>query len=288
MSTMAIAVRKKKKGKVAMYITFSILALITLLPFYLMLVNATRSSEQIASGFSLIPGTSFIDNWNDTLKLAPIVQGFLNSLFIAVVTTGLSMYFSTMVAYGFSAYNFKFKKIMFAILLASMMIPGQLSFIGFYKLIKDFGLINSYIPLIVPAIAAAGTVFFLKQYADQVINKEVLESARMDGAGEVKIFHRIMLPIFSPAIATMTIFTFIAEWNSFLYPLLVLNDESKYTLPLMVRYINGIQSAHIAGAMNVDGAIYMAIFITTIPILIIFILLSKRIVNGLTTGAVKG
>lgn len=275
-----------KASRIALYITLSLLALITFVPFWMMLVNAGRSQVEILSGFSLLPSGKFVENWKAANQMANLTQGFFNSLFIAATSTGLQIYFSTMVAYGFAVYKFKYKKTLFTILLISMMVPAQLSFLGFYELCKTYGLINSYIPLIIPSIASAGTVFFLRQYADQVLNKEVIESARIDGASELKIFHQVMMPIFVPAMSTMAIFSFIGSWNNYLTPLLIINKDSMKTLPLMINYISG------AAALNPtyagQGAIYMAIFVSTLPILIVFIIFSRKIINGLAAGSVKG
>lgn len=277
---------KNKTKLVVTYIVFFLLAVISLVPFIMMMANAGRSNLEILSSVSLLPSGHFIENWKQANQMAPLLQGLFNSSVVAVLSTALSIYFSTLIAYGFSAYNFKGKNIMFTVLLLTMMIPGQLSFLGFYEMVKQYGMLNSYLPLIIPGIANAGTVFFLKQYSDQVFSKEIVESARIDGASELKIFHKIMLPIYSPAMATMAIFTFIGSWNNYLTPLLIINKTEKYTLPLMVRYISGVAAAN--PAYGSQSSVYMAIFISTLPIVIVFIIFSRKIIDGLSSGAVKG
>lgn len=278
----------KRKNLTIAYIFLVLLTIVTLFPFLIMVSNATKTSKEISSSISLMPSTHLMENIQAAESLAPVFLGLRNSLFVAVLATTFSIYASTMVAYGFSVFKFKGNKQLFAILLATMMIPGQLSFIGFYQMIRGMGLINSYIPLIIPGIANAGSVFFLKQYADQVVSHEVIESARIDGAGELRIYHKIIMPIMVPAMSTMAIFTFIGSWNNYLTPLMIINKTEKYTLPLMIRYINGVATLQSTSISNAEGAIYAAALISVIPVLIIFLIFSKKIIGGLNAGSVKG
>ena len=252
-----------------------------------MIANAGRSNAEIVGSVSLLPSGHFIENFKAANSLAPLIRGLVNSIFVSVTATALSIYFSTMVAYGFSVYNFKFNKGLFYFVLCTMMVPGQLSFIGFYDMVKGMGLLNNYIPLILPGIAAAGTVYFLKQYCDQTISYEIIESARIDGAGEFMIFHWIILPILIPAMSTMAIFTFIFNWNNYLTPLLILNNTEQYTLPIMIRYINGVANMKSISQQSGMGAIYSAALISVIPVLIIFVIFSRKIISGLNLGSVK-
>jgi multiple sugar transport system permease protein len=252
-----------------------------------MIANAGRSNAEILRNVSLLPSGHFIENFKIANSLAPLMRGLLNSLFVSITATALSIYFSTMVAYGFSVYNFKFKKELFYFVLGTLMIPGQLSFIGFYDMVKGMGLLNNYIPLIVPGIATSGTVFFLKQYCDQTISYAIIESARIDGAGEFMIFHNIILPPLVPAMSTMAIFTFIYNWNNYLTPLLILNNTVQYTLPIMIRYIYGVATLQSSSQQAAMGAIYSAAFISVIPVLIIFVVFSRQIISGLNLGSVK-
>lgn len=280
--------RKLTKSEVGIYVTFVFLTIITLIPFILTLANAGRTNSEIVGGVSLFPSGHFIENLNAANTLAPLFKGLGNSLLVASCATALSIYFSTMVAYGFSVYKFKYNKHLFYFILGTIMIPGQLSFIGFYNMVKAMGLLNSYIPLIIPGIAASGTVFFLRQYCDQTISFEMIESARIDGAGEFSIFHKIILPTLTPAMSTMAIFTFIGNWNNYLTPLLILNKTDKYTLPVMIRYIDGVASLQSSSVQSGIGAVYASALLSIIPILIIFVIFSRQIIGGLNAGAVKG
>ncbi len=278
----------KTRHKITLYIPLILLSIISILPFLIMIANAGKTDLEISTSISLIPSGNYKANFMTAIDLAPILRGVFNSLVVAVSTTALTIYFSTMVAYGFSVYDFKYKNALFYFVILTMMIPGQLTFIGFYQMVKQMGLINSYIPLILPGIASATTVYFLRQYCKQVISLEILESARIDGSSEIGIFHKIIMPILTPAMSTMAIFTFIYSWNNYLIPLLILNDTQKYTIPVMLRFIVGMSNVSSVSVANAQGAIYAASLISVIPVLIIFMIFSKKIVSGLNAGSVKG
>lgn len=272
-----------KKIKTAIiYICLIILALSCLLPFILMMVNATRSGREIMTSFTFIPGHSLKENWTTVFGYFNLFLGMWNSIKIAIPATILTSYFSALTAYALAVYKFKGKNIIFYTILVFMMIPGQLSLIGFYDLISKLKLIDSYIPLIVPAIAAPGTVFFLKQYIESVLPMALLEAGRIDGAKEISMFHRIVFPIMMPGVATMAIGGFIGNWNSYLVPLILLNTPKKFTLPVMMASLNS--STDIASN---QGAIYLSVAISVIPILISFCFFSKYIISSISAGSVK-
>ena len=229
----------------------------------------------------MIPGNSLAENYAALSSYVNIWSGFKNSLIIAVLVTVLSGYFSAMTAFGFAFYQFKGKNVLFVFMLVMMMIPGQLGLIGFYELSKNLGLLDSFIPLIVPAIASPFTVFFVRQYLQTVMHPSLIEAARMDGASEMRIFHTIALPMMMPAIATMSIFTFIGSWNNYIMPLVLLFSPEKYTLPVLMGFLKGSQVAE-----NL-GSLYLGIAISVIPIMIAFLFLSKYIVSSISAGAVK-
>lgn len=267
--------------KVAWYIFLIILTLICLVPFYIMLIDSTHTNGEIASKLWILPGTALLDNYHRLVESVPIWKGFANSLFIAVAVTAVSGYFSALTAYGFSRYKFKGNKMLYAIVLGSMMIPMQLGFIGFYQLISKMHLLNSYIPLIIPSIANASSVFFIKGYTDGAVHESLIEAARIDGSSEFAIFNKIGLPLIMPSVATMSIFTFIGTWNNYLTPLILISDMDKYTLPIMQVVAKGVYKTEF-------GAIYTCIAISVVPIMIAFVFLSKKIIGGLTIGGVKG
>jgi multiple sugar transport system permease protein len=259
-----------------------ILAVIAVAPIYLMLVNATRSTEEINLGISLIPGRNTMRNWQVLAnRQFYIWQGFGNSAFISISATALSVYFSAMTAYGMHVYRFKGRKAMWTVILIIMMLPATLTFIGFYQFVARIHLLNSYIPLIIPGIAAAATVLFIRQYMMSVLSLELIDSARIDGANEYRIFNVIILPIITPALAAQAIFTFVASWNNFITPFVLISSEKKYTLPMLVQALRGnIYRAEM-------GGIYLGIAISLIPILIFYAIMSRFIISGLSLGGVK-
>lgn len=271
-----------KIKKCILYIALILLSVVCIIPFYMMLVNATRSSVDIMSGFTFIPGVSLADNYATLSKFVNLFQGMWNSIKVAIPATILTAYFSALTAYALAIYKFKGRNVIFMTIVIFMMIPGQLSLIGFYNLCSKLKLIDSYIPLIVPAIASPGTVFFLRQYVLSVLSPSLLEAARIDGAGEMHIFHRIVLPIMGPGIATMAIGGFIGNWNSYLVPMILLNSQEKFTLPVQVASLNAVQDI----ATN-KGAVYLALAISVIPIMIVFCFCSRWIISSITAGGVK-
>lgn len=271
-----------KIKKTILYILLIILGLCCLLPFILMLVNATRSGADIARSFTFIPGDQLDENWDTVFSYFNLFQGMWNSLKVAVPATLLTAYFSSLTAYALAMYKFKGDKIIFGTILVFMMIPGQLSLIGFYNLCRNLKLVNSYIPLIVPAIAAPGTVFFLRQYVLSALPKSLIEAARIDGASEIYSFHRIALPIMAPGVATMSIMGFIGNWNSYLLPMIILNKNEKFTLPVMMASLRASQDIN-----TNQGAIYLCVAISVIPILLVFAFFSKYIISSISAGAVK-
>lgn len=271
---------KIKRG--VLYVCLSVLAAMCLLPFLLMIVNATRSGVEITHSFTLIPSSHLKDNWEALFAYVNLFTGFRNSIIVAVPATILTAYFSAITAYAMAVYRFKGNKWLFKIIVVFMMIPAQLSLIGFYNLCQKLHMVDSYLPLILPAIASPGTVFFLRQYVQATLSKALLEAARIDGASEIHIFHKIVLPIMAPGIATMSIGAFIGNWNSYLVPLILLNTPEKMTLPVMITTLNAATDLQ-----KNQGAIYLGVAISVVPILIVFCFCSKYIISSISAGSVK-
>lgn len=259
-----------------------LLILIAIVPIYLMLINATRSTEQINTGISLLPGGNVAYNWNAlTSRGFQIWQGFSNSLFLAVCMTICSIYFSALTAYGLHVYEFKGKRLLWGVILIMMMLPASLSFIGFYQFMARLKLLNSYIPLIIPSIASAGTVLFIRQYMSSVLSTDLIDAARIDGANEFRIFNGIIIPIISPALAAQSIFAFVGSWNNFFTPFVLISSTKKYTLPMLVQMLRGdIYRTEY-------GGIYLGIAISIIPIVIFYSFMSRFIISGITMGGIK-
>lgn len=274
---------KKRRALVKgiIYTLLILIAIVCFIPFLMMLVNATRSNDAILTGFTLIPGSSLLENYRTMMEYVNIWNGFKNSLIISVLVTVLTGYFSALTAYGFAFYEFKGKNFLFVFMLVMMMVPGQLGLIGFYELSKTLGILDTFIPLIVPAIASPFVVFFLRQYIKTTLHPSLIEAARIDGASEWRIFHTVAIPIMMPAVATMSIFTFIGSWNNYIMPLVILFSPEKYTLPVLMGFLKGSQVAQNLGSM------YLGIAISVVPIMIAFLFLSKYIINSISAGAVK-
>ena len=273
---------KNKTFKFLLYLFLILLAVVCFIPFWIMLVNSTRTGNEIMTGFSLWIGKSLKTNWKLVVDNRNRGRGFLNSLFLAVCNTLLVSYFSALTAYGLAFYKFRGAKVLFTTLLVFMMVPSQLSLLGFYDLCNKLHMIDSYWPLILPSIASPATVFFLRQYILSVMPRSVLEAPRVDGAGELKIFHQIALPIMAPGIATMAIGAFIGSWNNYLLPMMLINTPAKRPLPVMVAELSAVRDI----TTNL-GATYLVVAISVVPIMIAFCFFSKYIISGISAGSVK-
>ncbi|KRQ86276.1 L-arabinose transport system permease protein AraQ [Caloramator mitchellensis] len=273
---------KTKLMRVFIYIILAILFLLCVVPIWILLVNATRSTPEIQQGLSLVPSNNLFVNWkNLTNRGFNIWRGFYNSAFISVAVTVLTVYFSMMFAYAIHVYDFASKKFLYGFIILLVMVPTQVAIIGFYKYMSLLNLLNSYIPLIVPAIAAPSSIFFAIQYLESTIVKELIEAARIDGCSELTIFHKIMLPIAKPGAVTMGIFAFVGSWNNFFTPFVLISKMQKYTLPMLVQTLRG-------DVYRTEyGSIYLGLAVSIVPILIVYILFSRYIVNGIAMGSVK-
>ncbi len=268
--------------KIIIYVVCIFLAILSIIPFWLMIVNATRSTTEIQQhAVSLIPSGYMVNNLKILLgkSFNPAV-GFMNSLIISIGATALAVYFSSLTAYAQVAYNWKLRNAFFSFIMVVMMIPAQVTMIGFYQMVYKIHMTNNLSMLIFPAIASPSMVFFMRQYLQPTLSMEIVQSARIDGAREFMIFNRIVLPIMKPAIATQAIFSFVASWNNLFTPLLT--DQKRYTMPIMVSLLKGdIYKTEY-------GSVYMGLTLTVLPLIIVYLLLSKYIIAGVALGGVKG
>jgi multiple sugar transport system permease protein len=268
--------------RVFVYIALSLMLVITIVPIWLLIVNATRSTVEIQQGLSFFPSTHLIENYNILLgRGLNLPRGFANSLFIAVASTVVTVYFSMLTAYGLVVYEFKGRQLFSNFIVVLVMIPMQLSIVGFFQYMSKFNLTDNYIALILPLIANAGAVFFGKQYLESVVVQDLIDAARVDGASEIRIFHTIMMPLAVPGAITMGIFAFVAAWNNFFNAFIMISSIEKYTLPMLVATLRG-------DVYRTEyGAIYLGLAVTVIPIITIYALFSRYIVSGIAMGAVK-
>lgn len=259
-----------------------LVAILAFYPFFVMVISASHDNFNIMSKINVLPGTKLVENYRRLTRNINIFSGIKNSLFLSVCVTLVETYFAVMAAYAFSKFQFRFRNFLFGVVLVFMMLPGQIGIIGFYKEVQAMHLMNSYIPLIVPSIANCFAVFFYKQYMDTSLPSELIEAAIIDGCREIDIFHRLVVPIMRPAMVTQAVLTFIGTWNSYLNPLILLNDKSKFTLTLLI--------ATVRDATHADyGAQYLGMVISVIPTIVIYCFGSKTIMEKITVGAaVKG
>ena len=221
--------------RVIAYIVLILITFICLFWFYVLFINSTRSNAELTKGFRPYPSTFLVTNWDNLVHgTLPIFNGLINSLIVATLTAVFATYFSTMTAYAIHAYDFKLKKFIFTFILMVMMIPTQVTALGFLQLIGKMGLDDKFTPLIVPAIASPAVFFFMKQYMDSTLPLSLVEAARIDGSTEWGTFNKIVVPLMKPAVAVQAIFSFVTSWNNYFTPALVLHTDTKKTLPILI------------------------------------------------------
>lgn len=287
-----ISTRENTKGKVLLwsaragvYAILLFLTILCLFSFYMLIINATRSNAQLQAGFTLIPAENFLTNlknaWNDASINIP--RGMINSFIIATASAALTTYFSALTAYGIYAYNFKFKKAAFTFILAVMMIPPQVGASGFIQIMNQLNLTNNWLPLILPSIAAPVVFYYMHQYMESVLQLEIVEASRIDGANEFYTFNKVVLPILKPAIAVQAVFSFVGSWNNYFTPALLLDKAELKTVPIMIANLRS------ADYSKFDmGKVYMFILLAILPVMVVYLVLSKSLVKGVTAGSVKG
>lgn len=276
---------KSSRGRsILAHTVLILLSFMCLFFFYVLIINATRSHADLQKGFSALPGKYFFTNLKNVANDGsfPMFRGILNSLIVSGCSAALCTYFSALTVYGLYAYDFKGKKVAFTFIMAILVMPTQVTAMGFLKLVTNMGMYDSLLPLIIPSIASPAVFYFMYSYLQSSLPISLVEAARIDGSGEFKTFNRIVLPIMKPAIAVQAIFTFVGSWNNYFVPALIIQSKNKMTVPILIATLRG------ADYMNFDmGKIYMMITVAIVPIIIIYLLLSKYIIAGVTLGGVK-
>lgn len=266
------------------HIVLIFLAFLCLFFFYILFVNASRSHADLQKGFSAFPGSYLLENFKNVANdgTFPMIRGILNSLIVSGCSAAICTYFSALTAYGLYAYDFKLKKAAFTFIMAILVMPTQVTAMGFLRLITKMGMYDSLLPLIIPSIASPAVFYFMYSYLQSSLPLSLIEAARIDGSREFNTFNRIVLPIMKPAIAVQAIFTFVSSWNNYFVPALVIQSKDKMTVPILIATLRG------ADFMNFDmGKIYMMILVAIVPIIIVYLVLSKYIIAGVTLGGVK-
>ena len=279
---------KKKAGSqfrtVFAHIVLILLSFMCLFFFYVLIINATRSHGDLQKGFSALPGKYFLENLKNVANDGsfPMFRGILNSVIVSSCSAALCTYFSSLTAYGLYAYEFKARKVAFTFIMAILVMPTQVTAMGFLRLVTKMGLYDSLLPLIIPSIASPAVFYYMYSYLQSSLPLSLVEAARIDGSGEFHTFNRIVIPIMKPAIAVQAIFTFVGSWNNYFVPALIIQSKSKMTVPILIATLRG------ADYMNFDmGKIYMMITVAIVPIIVVYLLLSKYIIAGVTLGGVK-
>ncbi len=273
-----------KNSHTAPWIAYAIVgigAVIMLMPFYFMFVFATHSRTEI---FSLPPPMFFGDDFLNNLKILqeriPFWKNLAWSLYVALASTVLTLLFCSMAGYAFALFEFRWKNALFALVMGTMLLPSFMNMIPTFMIMDILGWIDQPRALYLPGAASAFGIFLMRQFVNTSIPKDLVEAARMDGCSEIGIYARIVLPLLKPALGTLGLITFIASWNNFIGPLIVMRSPEMYTLPLALR---SLQSP-------VDtewGALMAGSAIATIPLIVLFAISSRQLISGLTAGAVK-
>jgi ABC-type glycerol-3-phosphate transport system permease component len=269
-------------GMVLIYALLIGLALVMAFPFYYMLVASTlRSADILTIPPPLWFGGSLIQNYTDLLAALPFWNALWNSFAIAAIHTLLVLFFCSLAGYGFAKFNFPGRTGLFAFLLATLMVPGVIGLIPSFVIMRYLGWIDTWYPLIIPGIANAFGIFWMRQYIDSAIPTDLMDAARIDGAHEFRIYWNIVVPVITPALGALAILTFLGKWNDFQWPLLILKDETKYTLPVALSTLRSLRGTEIGvQILGAAGAI--------LPILVVFLVASRQFIAGITAGAVKG
>ncbi len=266
--------------KISLYIALAIGSLISLFPFYWAAIGATNESGKMFSKPPVLtPGSKLMENLSNLNESINIGRVMFNSLFTASIYTILALLISTMAAYAFAKFDFKGRNVIFGIFLLSMMIPYHATIIPLFKMMATLGWLNTYWALILPNLAYPFAIFLMRQNM-LAFPTSLIEAARMDGAGEWKIFYSIVLPSMKPALAATAIFLFMFQWNSFLWPLIALSSTDMYTFPVALSSLFGLS--------RIDyGQVMAGVTLATVPIIIFFLVLQRQFISGMLGSAVK-
>ena len=255
--------------------------LISAMPFIYMITASVRHQGELYSlPVTIMPREWTGHNYEKLFGDTNFVIWYGNTIFTAGIRTVLGVYFAALAGAAFAKYDFRFKRLCFFIVLATLTLPFHAILIPLFLLMRDFGWVDTYLAVIIPGIVGAFNIFLMRQYIEAVPD-ELMDAARIDGASELGIFHRIIIPLVRPALGVVAILTFVNTWNDFLWPLVVLHDDTKYLLSIGIATMDGPYDVEI-------GAIMAASFLSTLPILLVFVLMQRQIIAGLTQGAIRG
>jgi len=272
---------KRTTASILLHVALGIGAVLTLAPLLWML-SASLMPSGDANAFPppLIPRKVTLEHYADLFTRLSLARSFANSLIVAVSATLLSLVINGMAGYAFAKLRFQGREAVFRVLLTALIIPGQVGMLPLFLLLKSMGLVNTTVGVIVPFMAGVFGIFMIRQYALSIPD-DLLDAARVDGAGELRIFATIVVPVLQPILVTLAVFTFLSAWNDFMWPLIVLSDDAKYTLPVALASLSGehVQDTELmmAGSM-----------LTVLPVVVLFIALQRAYIRGVMMGSVKG
>ncbi|MGD7009588.1 carbohydrate ABC transporter permease [Metabacillus sp. 84] len=266
--------------KIGMYVLLGVFLIISIFPFYWMFIGSTNESgKMFTNPPTFLPGTKFAENLQNLNSTIDVTRVLFNSLFVSLIYVVSALIVCSLAAYALAKFEFKGRNLIFTAFLLSMMIPYQATLIPLFQMMSSAGLLNTYFAVIAPQICYPFAIFLLRQNF-LAFPTELIEAARLDGAGELKIFAKVVMPAMRPSLAAASIFLFMTQWNNFLWPLVVLNDSSMHTFPVALSSLLGLS--------YIDyGQVMTGVSIATIPIIIFFLVLQKQFISGMLGSAVK-
>lgn len=268
-------------SKGLLYLCLCLWLVFSIFPFYWLIVTATRGTSSI---FSYPPKVTFGNmlgkNLHDLLATIPFFQSMWNSFLVSSIHTILALFFVSLAGFAFAKFDFPGKKPLFWILLATMMIPGQMNLVPMFTIMKTLHWVDHLIALIIPGIASAFGIFWIKQFSESSIHDDLLNAGRIDGCGNFRLYYHVALPVMRPSLAALGIFLFMGSWNDFMWPLVVLNTPSHYTLQVMLSTLNGLYFTDY-------GMVMAGTLLAVIPLIAIFAVFSQKIMGSVTVGAIK-
>ncbi len=270
-------------GRAFLYLLLAVAAFVFLFPFYQMGIGSFKDESEIfTTRPTFLPKTLFLGNYNVLFGYVPFLRNVLNSAIVATASTVLVLFFCSLAGYAFAKHRFPGRSFLFVVLLITLMLPQQISLVPMFILVRVFHWINTYYPLIVPSAANAFGIFLMRQYILSSVPNDLLDSAKIDGWGEFGIYARVVLPIIAPGVTALGLLTFMGNWNSFLWPLIVINDAPMYTIPLALSTLRGAVRGQI-----LYGSVFAGSAIGTIPLLVIFLIFQRQFVSGILAGSLK-
>jgi alpha-1,4-digalacturonate transport system permease protein len=267
-------------GRIGLWLLAAVIALVMLFPLYWMFATAVSSSTDLRQGdYGLLPSVFRLQNFADAWNSRPFARWFTNSVVIAVVSVALTVTINLICGYAFAKLRFPGRGLLFALIISTLMVPVQVIMVPQFRVVVDLGGLNSLWGVIVPRAAEAFGIFFARQYFRSIPN-ELIEAARLDGAGELRILRSVVLPLCKPLIAVLVIFTFMWRWNEFAWPLIILRDQDSYTMPIGILFLNGQYSPDWAGIMGMS-------LVSVLPVVVVFLFFQRYFVEGIVRSGIK-